>query len=329
MTLVAHGEVEDYSRCQRSKLIGRAQVERARGDREQHTGVVSRGFLAAVGGARCNNAEKVESQYCIEGMFDSGVTKINADRRSVTKSTEGQPDLPWILSTAQHCCRRRWWISAANSVRCGACRLRVGVSNVFTPWSRKQLVYMPLSKPNKKNMIRIKSDYRPRKIWHDVCWPMHFMVRKRITLIVAWHRPRHVHESPQLRVRPSMSRKPLSSVAALIVLSFTAPVMATPTITGSLDYPNGVDIFAINITNFADFSAISGGAPFGVPDTELFLFSASCWACTRMMMTVAATHLPACPQQTPAIPVRRPARRSRRSTDGLYYLAITRSANSR
>jgi PEP-CTERM motif len=126
-----------------------------------------------------------------------------------------------------------------------------------------------------------------------------------------------------------MLRKLLSSVAALIVLSFTVPVMATPTITGSLDYPNGVDIFAINITNFADFSAISGGAPFGVPDTELFLFSAS-WLGVYANDDDSGGNTLAC---LPSADASNPCSSTRPggvgpTTDGLYYLAITRSANS-
>jgi hypothetical protein len=46
-------------------------------------------------------------------------------------------------------------------------------------------------------------------------------------------------------------------------------------ILGAITDPNGVDFFKINITDFADFSAMTIGAAFGIPDTELFLFDAS------------------------------------------------------
>jgi PEP-CTERM motif len=126
-----------------------------------------------------------------------------------------------------------------------------------------------------------------------------------------------------------MLRKLLSSAAAVVVLSFAAPVVATPTITGSLDYPNGVDIFAINITNFADFSAISTGSAFGVPDTELFLFSAS-WLGVYANDDDSAANTLAC---LPSADGSNPCSSTRPggvgpSTNGLYYLAITRSANS-
>jgi hypothetical protein len=46
-------------------------------------------------------------------------------------------------------------------------------------------------------------------------------------------------------------------------------------ITGTITDPNGVDMFKINITDFADFSAMTIGSAFGIPDTDLFLFDAS------------------------------------------------------
>jgi hypothetical protein len=126
-----------------------------------------------------------------------------------------------------------------------------------------------------------------------------------------------------------MLRKLLPSVAALFMLNFAAPVAAGPTITGSLAFPLGVDIFPVDITNFTDFSAITTAVAFGVPDTELFLFDASGLGVYANDDDSGANTLSCLPSADSGNPCSstRPAGVGP-TTDGTYYLAITRSANS-
>jgi hypothetical protein len=99
-------------------------------------------------------------------------------------------------------------------------------------------------------------------------------------------------------------------------------------ITGSLAFPLGVDMFKINITNFTDFSAITTLVSFGVPDTELALFDASgrgVYFNDDLSGSSTLSCLPSADSSNPC-PSTRPAGVGP-TTDGTYYLAITRSAN--
>ncbi len=100
-------------------------------------------------------------------------------------------------------------------------------------------------------------------------------------------------------------------------------------IDGTLAFSNGVDVFKIDILNPASFSAytVNAGA-FGVPDPELFLFNASGHGVYENDDTTAIdtqSCLPAADSNNPC-----PSSRSGLGplTPGIYYLAITRSANS-
>jgi hypothetical protein len=148
-----------------------------------------------------------------------------------------------------------------------------------------------------------------------------------------------------------MSQKLLLSLVALLVLSCAAPALADTVtasgagalpstaqdltgvnvtqILGNLDFPFGVDMFKINITDFADFSAMTiGPGAFGVPDTELFLFDASglgVYANGDADGANTLSCLPSADGSNPCSPSRPPGVGP--ATDGKCYLAITRSAN--
>jgi hypothetical protein len=100
-------------------------------------------------------------------------------------------------------------------------------------------------------------------------------------------------------------------------------------IVGTLDFPLGVDMFAIDITDAADFSAITNPAgPFGVPDTELFLFNSGgfgVYGNDDISFSNTLSCLPSADVSNPCSSTR-PAGVGP-TTDGVYYLAITRSAN--
>jgi hypothetical protein len=99
-------------------------------------------------------------------------------------------------------------------------------------------------------------------------------------------------------------------------------------IIGNLDFPFGVDMFKIDITNFLDFSAITTALAFGVPDTELFLFDAAgigVYANDDATASDTLACLPSADSSNPC-PSTRPAGVGPTS-NGTYYLAITRSAN--
>ena len=101
----------------------------------------------------------------------------------------------------------------------------------------------------------------------------------------------------------------------------------TGTIPDTTDPFLGVNMFAIDIPIAADFSAITIGSPFGITDTELFLFDSSgrgVYANDDISGANTLSCLPSivanpCPSaQPPGIgPL----------TPGIYYLAITRSSN--
>jgi hypothetical protein len=97
-------------------------------------------------------------------------------------------------------------------------------------------------------------------------------------------------------------------------------------ITGTLDFPNGVSMFKIELSAPV-FSAITVLPPaHGVPDTELFLFDSTgvgVYMNDEMTFSNTQSCLPSlagnpCPSVRNGVG---PA------SDGVYYLAITRSAN--
>ena len=100
-------------------------------------------------------------------------------------------------------------------------------------------------------------------------------------------------------------------------------------IDGILAFPDGVDMFKIDISNPLNFAAftVSVGA-FGVPDPELFLFDASGLGVYEND-DASASNTQSCLPSADAI---NPCASSRGGsgpvTPGIYYLAITRSENS-
>ena len=101
-------------------------------------------------------------------------------------------------------------------------------------------------------------------------------------------------------------------------------------ILGVIPDPFGVDMFKINITDFTNFSAmtVDSGA-FGIPDTELFLFNAAGFGVlgnddidggNTFSCLPAAGPSNLC---APSLPTGVGP-----TSDGTYFLAITRSANS-
>lgn len=101
-------------------------------------------------------------------------------------------------------------------------------------------------------------------------------------------------------------------------------------ITGSIMDQLGVEMFEIDITNAAGFSAITvGPGAFGIPDTELFLFDSSGMGVYGNDDIDGGNTLSCLPSAV----VSNPCSSSRPGgvgpmTDGDYFLAITRSANS-
>jgi hypothetical protein len=149
-----------------------------------------------------------------------------------------------------------------------------------------------------------------------------------------------------------MFRKLLLPAVALLVLISAAPARATTVtalnpgalpgsaedlttvvnlseIVGAIPDQLGVDMFAIDITDAADFSAITNPAgPFGIPDTELFLFNSGGFG-VYGNDDISGSDVLSC---LPSAEVTNPCVSSRPAgvgptTDGVYYLAITRSAN--
>ena len=144
----------------------------------------------------------------------------------------------------------------------------------------------------------------------------------------------------------------LPSVVALLVLSCGAPAKADTVtasgagplpgsaedltgvnvteILGTVPFPIGVDMFKINVTDFADFSAMTiGPGAFGIPDTELFLFDASGFgvlANDDISGSNTLSCLPSADSGNPCV-TSLPAGIGPTS-DGTYFLAVTRSANS-
>ena len=102
-------------------------------------------------------------------------------------------------------------------------------------------------------------------------------------------------------------------------------------ITGSIpdttDPLLGVNMFKIDIVDYASFSAITIGSPFGITDTELFLFDSTGRGVYANDDIDGGNTLSCLPSQ-----VDNPCSSSLPSgvgptADGFYYLAITRSSN--
>jgi hypothetical protein len=99
-------------------------------------------------------------------------------------------------------------------------------------------------------------------------------------------------------------------------------------IVGAISDPYGVNLFEINITNYLDFSAVTLpiGA-FGIPDTELFLFYASGHGLYGNDDISGGNTFSCLPSATSGNPCGYGRNGLGPTSDGLYYLAITRSAN--
>jgi hypothetical protein len=150
-----------------------------------------------------------------------------------------------------------------------------------------------------------------------------------------------------------MSKKLFLSLAALFILS-CAPLRADTVaasgagalpgtaedltgvnvteITGSIpdttDPLLGVNMFAINITDYQDFSAITIGSPFGITDTELFLFNSGGFGVMGNDDIDGGNTLSCLPSADGSSPCESPLPSGVGPTsDGTYYLAITRSSN--
>jgi hypothetical protein len=155
-----------------------------------------------------------------------------------------------------------------------------------------------------------------------------------------------------------MSKKLFLSVVALLLLSCALPTYADTvtasnagplpataqdltgtlptTIVGSItpgqDIYGGVDMFKINITDWADFSAVTIGGAFSIPDTELFLFDstgAAVYGNDDSGMDGAAFTLSCLPSADSSNPCLAPRPTGvGPMSSGIYYLAITSSANT-
>jgi hypothetical protein len=99
-------------------------------------------------------------------------------------------------------------------------------------------------------------------------------------------------------------------------------------IDGTLLFPNGVSMFKLLIYYPLNFSADTTQISFGVPDTELFLFDANglgVYANDDISASNTLSCLPSGGAGNPCLSARGAAGPV---TSGVYYLAITRSANS-
>ncbi len=99
-------------------------------------------------------------------------------------------------------------------------------------------------------------------------------------------------------------------------------------ITGSLEFPNGVSMFEIRILNYLDFSAVT--VPVGayaVPDTELFLFNSSGYGVYGNDDISGGDTLSCLPSGSGSNPCAYGRNGIGPTSNGIYYLAITRSAN--
>lgn len=104
---------------------------------------------------------------------------------------------------------------------------------------------------------------------------------------------------------------------------------AYPTeIQGTLDFPDGVSMFKLYVTDASLFSAITLSVPFGVPDTELFLFDANGVGVEMNDDQTFSNTLSCLPSSDVSNPCPAPPPSGvGPMTNGVYYLAITRSEN--
>jgi hypothetical protein len=102
----------------------------------------------------------------------------------------------------------------------------------------------------------------------------------------------------------------------------------TGTIPDTTDPLLGVEMFKIFVSDFVDFSAITTGLAFGIPDTELFLFDSNGLGVYGNDDIDGGNTLSCLPSADGGNPCSsaRPAGVGP-TTDGFYYLAITRSSN--
>jgi hypothetical protein len=129
-----------------------------------------------------------------------------------------------------------------------------------------------------------------------------------------------------------------SAYGELVIASGAGPLLpgaedlsGTPVteIQGSLSSdPNDVSLFKIDIMNPIDFSAITVDAgPFGIPDTELFLFDSTGLGVYFNDDFSFSNTLSCLPSSDLTNPCATPASGLGPVAAGIYYLGITRSAN--
>lgn len=100
------------------------------------------------------------------------------------------------------------------------------------------------------------------------------------------------------------------------------------TITGALNDPYGVSVFAIDILNYSAFSAtLVPASAYGIPDTELFLFDSTGRGVYGNDDISGADTLSCLPSADAGNPCPYGRSGAGPTSDGTYYLAITRSAN--
>jgi len=102
-------------------------------------------------------------------------------------------------------------------------------------------------------------------------------------------------------------------------------------ITGSIpDTPDplvGVNMFKIDIVDFASFSAITEGTPFGITDTELFLFDSTGRGVYANDDISGGNTFSCLPSQVDNPCLSSLPAGVGPTADGIYYLAITRASN--
>jgi len=110
-------------------------------------------------------------------------------------------------------------------------------------------------------------------------------------------------------------------------LTLLNPTEITGSIPDTTDPLLGVNMFKIDIVDFASFSAITLSSPFGITDTELFLFDSSGRG-VYANDDINGLNTPSCLPSQVANPCSSPLPSGVGPTmDGIYYLAITRSSN--
>src|SRR5580704_1755569 len=103
--------------------------------------------------------------------------------------------------------------------------------------------------------------------------------------------------------------------------------LALTEITGFLDFPYGVSMFKIDIADPVDFSAQTVSTTLGVPDTELFLFDSSGHGVYENDDATGPNTLSCLPSAGAGNPCSSSRNGLGPLSPGIYYLAITRSAN--